>query len=64
MQSIDVRDLPEQVAKAIAAMVQTIREQAVSRINDVGPRETFTLPKWDGQVIGSLKRSEIYDDAR
>jgi len=64
MRSIDVQDLPEPVAAAIAMMVQTIRNQSRDRIAGDRLSAPVTLPEWDGQVLGTLKRSEIYDDVR
>jgi hypothetical protein len=64
MQSIDVRDLPEPVAKAIAAMVQSIRQQVARGAAPPPTARPIKLPVWRGQVIGELRRREIYDDAR
>ena len=64
MQSIDVRDLPEPLAKAIAAVVQTIRQQAAGGRGSDASRQPANLPVWRGRVIGELHRREIYNDAR
>jgi hypothetical protein len=61
MQQIDVSDLPESVAQAIDTMVQALRRQLGQSAPKTAARE---LPRWDGQVIGTLRREEIYDDAR
>ena len=58
MNTIDVHDLPEAVAKAVAETVQALREQ-FSKIGDhLGPR----LPAWPLGSAGTLGRDEIYDD--
>lgn len=57
MDAIDVRDLPEPVARAIADTVQAWREQlhkeACSRPAD--------LPVWSLGAIGRFTGEEIYD---
>lgn len=58
MEHINVEGLPEPVARAVAAMVQTLRE-ALAQGEKKIPGE---LPVWPGTVIGSLTREEIYDD--
>ncbi len=59
MQQIDVSDLPESLARAIQTMVQALRQQ----LRQATPKpEVRELPLWDGRVIGSLSREEIYDD--
>jgi hypothetical protein len=58
METINVEGLPEPVARALAAMVQALREQ-LAKDQKTEPRE---LPVWPGTVIGSLTREEIYDD--
>ncbi len=64
MQSIDVADLPEPVAKAMAAMVESVRTQIHQSEKEQKHLQPAELPKWPGQVIGPLNRREIYDDAR
>ena len=59
MEKIDVRDLPEPLARAIDAMVQTLREQFRT---EETPRRKVKLPVKHGNVIGSLKREDIYGD--
>jgi hypothetical protein len=61
MQNIDVSDLPEPLARAIQAMIQTLRQQ----LTQPSPpkQEVKDLPCWEGQVIGTLTREEIYDDS-
>lgn len=59
MDQIDVRGLPEPVARAIQAMVEALRSQLVQPVPRTAARE---LPRWEGQVQGNLTREEIYDD--
>jgi hypothetical protein len=61
MREIDVHDLPEPVAKAIEAMVQSIRNQSKGNGNGRGTAKPVELPKWSGNVMGALRRAEIYD---
>ncbi len=58
MQTIDVKDLPEPVAQAIAMIVHTPREQL--RADE--RQHPIHLPVWDGKPLGTLTREEIYDD--
>jgi hypothetical protein len=58
VESIDVKGLPEPVARAIEVMVQALRQQLAQ---DRG-KEPAELPVWRGTVIGSLTREEIYGD--
>ena len=58
METINVKDLPEPVAQAIAMIVDTLREQL--RADD--RKNPVHLPVWDGKPIGTLTREEIYDD--
>jgi hypothetical protein len=60
MQHIDVSDLPEPVARAIETMVQALRQQLAEPAAIKPP--TRELPRWEGQVTGTLTREEIYDD--
>jgi hypothetical protein len=59
MEHINVADLPEPVARAIEAMVEEIRKQLDAKPREQPSRE---LPRWEGSVIGTLSRKEIYDD--
>ncbi|HJT78047.1 MAG TPA: hypothetical protein VJ739_12660 [Gemmataceae bacterium] len=59
MEQIDVRGLPEPVAFAIQAMVEALRNQLAQPAAKAAARE---LPRWEGQVLGTLSREEIYDD--
>lgn len=63
MDTVDVKDLPEPIARAIQTMADVLRAQ-IARRDVVGPSEhPKPLPVWPGQPIGSLTREEIYDDA-
>ena len=58
MHTIDVHDLPEPVARAVAETVQALREQFSKNGNQTAPR----LPAWPLGSTGTLGRDEIYDD--
>lgn len=60
MQHIDVHDLPEPVAQAIDEMVKAVRRQLGN--NEPLENKGKELPRWEGQVIGTLTREEVYDD--
>jgi hypothetical protein len=60
MQSINVSDLPEPVARAIEAMVQAVRKQLAQASPAAPP--VPELPRLEGNVIGTLSREELYDD--
>jgi hypothetical protein len=60
METIDVRGLPEPIAKVLQTMVQTLRQQLQS---EERPRLKVELPAWPGRIIGSLRRVDIYDHA-
>jgi hypothetical protein len=60
MESISLKDLPEPYARAIHAMVETLRHQLIT---EVKPRPPVELPTWPGKVIGSLRREDLYSDA-
>ncbi len=57
METIDVRGLPEAMARAIAQTVEHLRAQLTGR-KDGKPK---TLPAWALGTKGSLRRDEIYD---
>ena len=59
MEQIDVRDLPDPVARAIQAMVEELRRQLGPAAPKKQPKE---LPRWEGRVLGNLTREEFYDD--
>jgi len=58
--AIDLQDIPEPIAQAIEAMVNTLREQIKATQN--GQKHPVTLPIWQGKPLGELSREEIYDD--
>ena len=59
MKTIDVEDLPEPVAQAVASMVEAMRKQLQ---HQSGKRRRVDLPVWPGKTIGRLTREEIYED--
>jgi hypothetical protein len=59
MDSIDVHDLPEDQARAIAQHVELLRSQLASK----KAQQPVELPRWKGAVIGRLSREELYEDA-
>jgi hypothetical protein len=58
MQTIDVHDLPEPVARAIEETVRSLRHQ----LKKNGNGEEVRLPTWPLGVVGKLTREQIYDD--
>jgi hypothetical protein len=58
METINVKDLPEPVAQAIAMIVDTLREQ----LRTDERKQPVHLPVWDGKPIGTLTREDMYDD--
>jgi len=58
MNTIDVHDLPDPVARAVTETVQALREQLNKNGNQAAPR----LPAWPLGSTGTLGRDEIYDD--
>jgi hypothetical protein len=67
MEYIDVRGLPETVARAVQAMVDALRNRGAPRAVapqtpvDGGDTE-LRLDHRRGAVIGRLTREELYDD--
>lgn len=61
MKSINVEGLPEPVAQALAAMVQTIRSQ-LGRTEE--PRKRTKLLTKRTRVIGPLTRKDIYENVQ
>ena len=57
MDTIDVHDLPEPLAKAVAETVRNLREQ-LCRKESQGEVE---FPVWPLGVTGKVAREEIYD---
>lgn len=60
METIDVRGLPEPIAKMILAMVESLRQQNNGHKPTTPPPP---LPIKRGTVIGPLTREQIYNDA-
>lgn len=62
-QQISLDGIPEPVARAIEVVAKMARRLAApdKRLPDED-KPMSELPKWDGRVIGTLSRSEIYDD--
>lgn len=57
MTTIDVHDLPEPLARAVAETVRHLREQLQKKTtNDLG-----ALPEWNLGARGRVARDEIYD---
>ena len=57
MKTIDVHDLPEPMAKAIADTVENLKAQIQKRQSGRQPRELIT---WPLGAKGCLSREEIY----
>lgn len=57
MRSVNVDDLPEPVAQALAHLVETLKEQFRAAPK---PRERVELAVRKGTVIGDLSRQDIY----
>ena len=62
MKSIDVEGLPEPVAKAIEQVVRTFKLQLAPKAEpQASARKTaHELPRWPGNVIGDLRREDVY----
>jgi len=61
MQSIDVSDLPEKTARALAEQAEFLRRQLAGKKNGSRKhRMEFAVRK--GRVYGHLTRDEIYGD--
>jgi hypothetical protein len=60
MDTVDLRGLPEPIARAVEAMVETIRQQLAKGTPAKPPAREF--PRWPGTVLGTLSREEIYDE--
>ncbi len=59
METISVHGLPESIARAIEAMVNTLRQQFALKKQHKQP---LKLPAWEGKPLGKLTREEIYED--
>lgn len=69
MEKLDISDLSAPVARALRAVVETVRrELAANPETEPEPRKTSSekvkLSVCEGRVIGSSSREEIYDDVR
>jgi hypothetical protein len=63
LDTIDVTGLPDQVVEDIQNLVQSIRRNLPDQAREPKPPvSSVTLPKWEGTVLGSLSRRELYDD--
>ena len=62
MQSIDVSDLPEPLARIIAQMVEELRRQLAQATAQPPASKVPELSRCDGTVIGTLSRKALYDD--
>lgn len=60
MESINVWDLPEPVAQAVAGLVASLRHQLTAQAT-TEKRGPVPLSIWDGTVLGTLSREAIYD---
>jgi hypothetical protein len=61
MKTIDVEGLPETVAQALLAMVETLKRQTATK-SVAKAHAAIELPRWPGKVMSSLRREEIYAD--
>jgi hypothetical protein len=62
-QHISLDGIPEPIASAIEVVAQMARRLAAPDQRLQGEDTPMKeLPKWEGQVIGTLSRSEVYDD--
>jgi len=57
METINLRGLPEPVARAIAETVENLKQQFKKR----RPGRPASLPVWSLGATGKLTREEIYD---
>ena len=64
MKSIDVAELPEPVAEAIAAVVKTLQQQFSKTTVSTKPTSETELLVRPGKVLKPVTREEIYEDAR
>ena len=64
MKMINVEGLPDHVVRAVEDMVTTLRQEfKTNGRNGAGKKRLpADLPVKHGKVIGSLTRTEIYDD--
>jgi hypothetical protein len=64
MEYIDVRGVPEALARALQAMVDALRARPAPAPANPSPQPVgpLTLDRRQGSVIGHLSREELYDD--
>jgi hypothetical protein len=62
MEAIDISDLPEPVAQTVASLVESLRQLLATHEGGGKKERVPELPRWEGRVIGSLSRKELYDD--
>ena len=58
MDTIDVRDLPEPMARAIAQTVEHLRAELKRHPDDAAPQKEVS---WPLGVKGTLRREELYE---
>jgi hypothetical protein len=59
---IDVSDLPAPIANGLAVVAEMARVMNATHPPEAsGIKEPFSLPAFEGKVIGNLSREEIYD---
>ncbi len=58
MDSIDVKGLPESLARAVESLVIAWRLRFAEQNGE--PQPPAALPEWKGKAVGSLSRDEIY----
>jgi hypothetical protein len=58
--TIDVKELPEPVARAIDAMVEALRRQYAPKTGAPRPQEAPPLPTWRGRAALSVVRPAPY----
>jgi hypothetical protein len=62
-ETIDVTGLPDQVVEDIENLVQSIRKNLPENEPKTRPGlSSVSLHRWEGNVLGSLSRRELYDD--
>ncbi len=61
MDTIDVRGLPEPVARALESLAESMKRQ-LNRDQRRGSPDRVRLTTRPGKVLGPLTRAEIYDD--
>jgi len=59
---IDLEGLPEPVAKAIVETVHNLKNRYQSETDIARSKAPKDLPSRPGRVIGSLRRTDIYEE--